>query len=260
MRKSFTITLTILFLVLIWFACDLPTEPGPMPKTIIDTDFVPGLNVFSVLRLDGQPGSSFLYVERVYETEEMAEEAFSPVIKDAEVIVRNEQDQSSFLFIFEEDSIRGAIYKNDDFLPVESNQYSLTITVPELPNLFASTVIPVKPSIDSTSLKISDRSLSFILYTSQNTDSYDIYLFLSNGSLHQRIVNPEQDELKIQFDFPVKKGTPLWIEIYGYDPNLSEYLSSSITLKPQTYYEMVNPVSNGYGCFGSVSKTTIIVF
>ena len=55
--------------------CDLPHQPGPMPKEIIDLDFEAGFNVFGVLRADDDTSSSFVHVQRAVTTEEMYSEA-----------------------------------------------------------------------------------------------------------------------------------------------------------------------------------------
>ena len=243
-------------------ACDLPNEPGPMPTDIIDTEFEPGLNILGVLRLDDTIGTSFLRFERAYQIEETdieQGEHFSPVVSNAEVSVQGTVDTTTYVFSFEEDSVRGDIYVHHDFNPMEGEQYFLTITSEGLSELTASTIVPVRPSIDSTSLEISDRDLSFDLLTTGDTDLYDIYLFLTDGALHQRVVNRNEERISITFNFSSDRGQPVLLEIYGYDTNLSEYLLASIIIKPQTYQETVTTVSGGYGCFGSVSKKTILL-
>lgn len=248
-------------LYLLISACDLPTDPGPMPTDIIDTDFKPGLNILGVLRLDGITGTSFIRVERAYhieETDTMEWDAyFSPVVSNAEVIVQGATNKISYIFSFVDDSIRGDIYTNDNFSPLEGEQYSLTINSPELPELTATTSIPVKPSIDSTTLVVSDHSVSFDLLSTTDTDIYDVFLVFPNDTLHQRIVNNNDERISTHFSFSSVLGQAMWVEIYGFDANLAEYLTFTITIKPQIYQETVTTVTGGYGCFGAVSKTTI---
>lgn len=248
-------------LVLCWTACDLPHEPGPQPTSIVDTDFEAALNIMGVLRMDDRGGSSFIHVERAYQIEETDtvgwEEYFVPIVSDADVSVKPADDTKTYVLTFEEDSIRGGIYTNHDFMPLEEEQYSLTIRAPDLPELTATTLVPVKPSIDSTSLVVSKRSISFDLVTTVETGLYDVYIISQNDTLHQRMVSQYEGKISVQFNLPSDGGQPRWIEIYGYDSNLTEYLTASITIKPQTYQETVTTVTGGFGCFGSLSRAVI---
>ncbi len=91
MKRSNKITFAIFIVVLIGAACDLPTEPGPQPSTIIETDFEPGLNILGVLRLDDSTGTSFIHIEQACRTEEIYDEDFPLIIEDAEAVVRGGQ-------------------------------------------------------------------------------------------------------------------------------------------------------------------------
>ena len=71
MRAGHRILLGSIVIVFMGTACDLWHEPGPMPSTIIETEFEPGLNIFGVLRQDGEPGSSYIYIERAYQYNEL---------------------------------------------------------------------------------------------------------------------------------------------------------------------------------------------
>ncbi len=253
MKRSNKITFAIFIVVLIGAACDLPTEPGPQPSTIIETDFEPGLNILGVLRLDDSTGTSFIHVEQAYRIDEIYDEDFPLVIEDAEVVVKRIIDTTTYPFDFEADTLRPYVYIHPGFVPTAGEQYALSITHPDLPTLTDTTIVPVKPAIDTTTLTISENILSFDLLTTTDTDLYDVYLFLTEDMLHQRLANQLAERRPVRFDLSQSKGQPLWLEIYGYDANLAEYLTAATTVKYQTYLETVTTVTGGYGVFGSVS-------
>ncbi len=259
MKSSNKITFAIFIIVLFGAACDLPTEPGPQPSTIIETDFEPGLNILGVLRLDDSIGTSFIHVEQACRTNEIYDEDFLLIIEDAEAVVRGATDTTTYPFVFEADTLRPYVYIHPGFAPTAREQYALSITHPMLPTLTDTTVVPVKPSIDPTTLTISENALSFDLRTTTDTDLYDVYLFLTEDMLHQRLANQLAGRTTVRFDLSTVKGQPLWLEIYGYDANLAEYLTAVTTIKYQTYLETVTTVTGGYGVFGSVSVARIVL-
>jgi len=236
-------------------ACSLPSQPGPQPTDIIPTEFIPGFNVLGVIRVDGTRGSSFIHVQRAFRVEE-ATETFSPVIKEATVSVLTENPDSSYFFTFRNDSLRGDIYANSDFRPVAGHEYRLTVTGAGLPVLSASTVTPALPVVDTTSLEISPRRVSFTIMTTPDTGLYEVYLICETTEYSQQRIN--HSEQSQEFLFPLPHGEkPAKLEVYAYDSHLAEYLTAAITIKPQTYRETVTTVEGGYGCFGSVSKTVV---
>ena len=253
MKRSNKITFAIFIVVLIGTACDLPYEPGPQPSTIIETDFEPGLNILGVLRLDDSTGTSFIHIEQACRTEEIYDEDFPLIIEDAETVVRGATDTTTYPFVFEADTLRPYTYTHPGFIPTAGEQYALTITHSTLDTLTATTVVPVKPYIDPTTLTISENTLSFDLLTTTDTYLYDIYLISPSDSLHYRFANQGEGLLPVAFNPTVGPGQTMTIHIYGYDANLAEYLTAVTTIKYQTYMETVTTVTGGYGVFGSVS-------
>jgi len=257
MKVSNRIAFTCFIAALYCVACDLPHEPGPQPSTIIETPFEPGLNVLGVLRLDDEPGSSFFYIERAYQYQEMDtlewDESFITVITDAKVQVQGMDDTTTYIFTHELDSLRGQVYTDSGFTPVAGEQYALTIEHLDFPSLTDMTIVPVRPAIHSAPVVI-DQTVYFELVTTTDTYLYDVYLISASDSIRYRFVNYEGDgELPIYFNTATGPTEPIEIHIYAYDANLAEYLTSVITLKPQTYLELMTTVTGGYGVFGSVS-------
>ncbi len=255
MKRSNKLTFAIFIVVLIGAACDLPTEPGPQPTTIIETKFKPGLNILGVLRLDDSTGTSFIHIEQACRTEEIYDEDFPLIIEDAEAVVQKVTAKTAYPFIFKADTLRPYTYTHPGFVPTAGEQYALTITHSTLDTLIATTVVPVKPNILPVSPQISNQAISFNLLTTTDTYLYDIYLISPSDSLHYRFANQGEGLLPVAFNPTVGPGQTMTIHIYGYDANLAEYLTAVTTIKYQTYLETVTTVTGGYGVFGSVNVT-----
>lgn len=255
--------------VLIWGAiivgmltvstCDLPHQPGPMPDTIIDTTFEPGMNIFGVIRLGDSTNSSFVYIERAYAPNEY--DAFAdtiPLVKNAAVVIKRASDSTAFLFLYS-DSSGDHKYLNPNFIPVAGETYNLSISAPGLPSLSASATVPRQPEIDTSSVRISATELSFTLLTSDDTYLYDIYVISQNGQLSQREKNSRSGMKNIKIALNQKFDRPTQVKIFGYDQNLARYFDASSSLIPQSFLETLSTVNGGYGCFGAVAVRTIAI-
>jgi len=257
--KTFALKFTLFLIgaltyLLVFNTCDLPTDPGPMPKSIIETEFEPGLNIFGVLRADSVSGSSFIHVETVMKTEEMYEGTGE--IFDTTVTVQMGDSATGEVFTFTmiEDTTYRGYYFNDSFQPISGHRYSLEVQSEILPTLKAETLVPVRPEVVPNSLRISNTTLEFQISTTADTYQYNCYLFFGDECLEKQVANDGKPLLNIAFglsDMPTK------LVIIGYDQNLAEYLNSLPSFIPQTFHEMVITVENGYGCFGSLAVTTI---
>lgn len=239
-------------LVLLFASCSLPTDPGPQPNTIIDTQFEPGYNILGILRSDGNAGDSFLRVERVFKEQELTNE-FSPVMKNVSVEITRRENSARYTFHQSQDSIRGIIYTNPDFQSQPGDEYSLTITGDSLPEVNGTTKIPERPAIDSASVEVTSGSVRFVLLPDSSIHLYDVYLFCENAPVSRRIRPVSREASAIRFDLTNATGEPIFMQVYGYEKNLARYLTAPVSIKPQTYRETVTTVSGGYGVFGAVS-------
>jgi len=252
------------FLILImtyWYlsaliSCDLPIDPGPMPKALIDTEFEPGLNVFGVLRADSVGGSSFIHVEKALTTKEMYEEAD---IYDTTVTVQVTDSLTGEVFLFEmiEDTTHRGYYYNLGFQPETGHFYTLEVRSETLPKLTAETIIPAKPVIIQNTLSVSENKIQFDLQLTTDTYQYNCYLFFGDDYLEKQFSNINDGTATIGFDISGNDEAVTGLVIVGYDRNMAEYLNSSPSFVPQTFHEIVNTVENGYGCFGSLALTMV---
>lgn len=237
-------------------SCNLPTDPGPPPKTLIETEYQPRLNVFGVLRADGVKGSSFIHVQKTLATEEMYE---GGEISDTTAVVRVTDTQTGNVFQFEmiEDTTHRGYYYNFEFIPECGHRYHIEVCSDILPTLTAETVVPVQPEIVPQSLTVTTAELRFRLRTTKDTDQYYCVLFYGEAYTGKEIVNESGGEIPVAFDLSGMSAAPARLVIFGFDHNLTAYRNSTPLLIPQTYHEMVISVENGFGCFGSLAVTEI---
>jgi len=258
--KKFVAIMFVIFLSLLsWLGCDLPFQPGPMPSTIIKTEFEPGLNILGVVRLEDSTANSFVYIERAYPPDEYDAQADTlPLVKDAVVQIRGSTDTTVFTFQYFGD-ISGQKYINAIFRPVAGETYHLTIEAPGLPSLTATASMPHLPEVDSSSVNISATAVSFSMRTTNDASMYDVYLLCENGQLVKRFSNEQAVVKELQFTLNNSDGRPLFIQIFGYDRNLAKLSNYTSSILPQSFLETVSTVENGYGCFGAVSVLTYVI-
>jgi hypothetical protein len=252
-----------LLLVATFWTCSLPWEPGPQPSTIVETEFDSALNVLGILRLDGEANSSFFYIERTYQYQELDtiswDEAFIPIIRDATVLVKGMSDEKTDTFTYELDSIRGEIYTNENFEPAAGETYTLLVEHPDFPTITDTTMVPEVPELTADSVIVWGDMIYFQQRTAADVYLYEIYLLTAVDSAYTRFTNLDGVTVPIAFRNNAPPQEPVDIHVYGYDANLAEYLTTTITLKPQTYQETVTTVTGGYGVFGSVSVVKVTV-
>jgi len=241
----------LILLVTFWSGCDLPWEPGPMPTELIETEFEKGLNVFGLLRDDGISGSSFIRVEQAIKVDEF-NDTMSVDIRSADVTIMHNASSATYLFQFEEDTARGNLFFNPYFTPAEGETYTLTVKAESFPTVTASTTIPQRPSIKN--LSFLEELYEFDLIMTEDTGMYEVYLFLESGyAVNQRVINDGQSSKSVTLKIPDGYGLPYLLNIYGYDPQLTEYTNAAVTLRWNTYQETVTTVEGGYGTFGAVT-------
>ena len=249
MKKIFILILIALI------SCDLPQDPGPMPTEIIQSDYIPGLNIIGVLRNDGIPGSSFFRVERSWETEEATME-FIVTVENAMVTIAS--DSSVWDFTFTIDSLRGEIYANPDFSPTEQVYYELIANAPGLPELTGEVTVPAVPAVDTSSILIENNIFQVSIAGQAEIEMYDIIVISDFNSITKRYLS-NGDTLIAEMNLSNLIGEPVGLAVYAYETNLAQYQTGTTTIKPQTYHEAVNTVAGGYGCFGAVSVFTFTI-
>lgn len=229
-----------------------------MPTEIIQTEFEPGLNVFGVLRSDGVAGSSFIRVEKAFDpVEEEMDETYSAEVRDAQVTVTEKDTSETYDFLFSEDTVRGNLFFNSRFIALPGESYDLTVKADGFADLTGSTTIPQEPQIENRTL--SEGAFEFELLMTEDTGMYEVYLLLDDGEIvNQRVINDGAARKVVTLKIP-SGGSPSFLNIYGYDPNLTEYISAAVTLRWNSYQKTVTTVEGGYGVFGSVTRAVLVL-
>jgi len=248
-----------LVLSLFWLACDLPFDPGPMPTSLIRTTFEPGLNVFGVLRADGAPGSSIIHVEKALTTEQMYSQDPTIMIDNAEVYLFPGDSIAGIPFVASTDSLETGFYYHDTYQPLPGQTVQLKITAPDLPQLTARTTIPEYPCVDSTTIAYQTGQLRFTLLTDSSAAQYVVCVPISGNRSEIHLINTGNPALPVALNLPLSISPPFAVLIFAYDHNLTVYLNHSIAVIPQTFRETIRTVENGYGCFGSLALTVLMI-
>ncbi|MBN2281593.1 MAG: hypothetical protein JXQ65_13510 [Candidatus Marinimicrobia bacterium] len=252
-QRNFILILMLTFL----FSCELPHQPGPMPKEILDLNFEPGLNILGIVRLNGYQAESFIYIEEVLKTKDYYAEENEFYITGASVKIQNSKDS---LFTFEiYDEIDSMRYTNPTFIPEERETYYLNVEA-ETENgelhVTAKTTMPAIPSLDKNTIILRDDRILLDLITTEDAFRYDIVLFFAEEDIRRTLYSSGPGVQTIEMKYSKAFGKPVLLGIAAYDRNLTDYLNASSSIIPQTYQEDISTVEGGYGCFGAISIQT----
>jgi len=82
---------------------------------------------------------------------------------------------------------------------------------------------------------------------------YDVYLIIGQKTCTDRIQRPEAGDIAVTIAIEQSGETAGLLIIYGYDLQLSEYITYNVIIKTNTYRSDYSTVDNGFGCFGSLN-------
>jgi hypothetical protein len=230
---------------------------GGQPNFIGENKFVPGLNIFGVIRPDNFDTlpRSFIHVEKVIHAVSEVPDTFT--VKNAHVkVYKIENNVAIDSVIFEygnPDSLFTLFeYRPYKFTPKAGAHYKVICVATDLPELTAQTTVPSIPRLEGDTILKSENSVQFSIVHDSSAAMYDIYLEVNENSYTKRVVREESGNTYVEIDGPILTGAQL--TIYAYDINLSEYFAAAnLSFKPNTYRPPFSNVNNGYGCFGSMN-------
>ena len=249
---------TFILCISLFTSCDLPHQPGPMPTEIVETEFVPGLNILGVLRADDQAGTSFINVNRALTTEEIYSDSIENFPPEVNYVkISSSTSGAEYLFIRGEDSSDWGDYRDTSLNVMAGGAFNLEIVAPGFPILTGSTMIPNKPQIVTNSLALDMNNLTFQIQHHTSAFEYKLYLFFP-GAVLEKVVKPTNGNMiEVDWDFSTSNGLPLNLGLTALDENLTRYGNSPISIIPNTYHPDGSTVRGGYGCFGSVAVSII---
>jgi hypothetical protein len=236
---------------------------GPQPRYLETPEYEPKLNIFGVLRPDtlSDLAGSFVHLERTYPFNLYAD---STIIPDAEVKLYKYQDSLitdtiPLFFTDEQSKYPFYEYRDANFYPDAGVTYGVFCHRDGYPDLTSTTRVPTIPVIEDNSLKIDNQKLSFIIQPDSQVGLYDVYLTIGEKVYQKRVRRSESGNIVVDIELSEAPTGTGFLIIYGYDVNLSEYITYNINIKPNTYRYPYTTVDNGYGCFGSLNVCTLSI-
>jgi len=250
--KNLLIIVLILYVFLTGCA-KLFTDPGPQPSFFEEEDFEPILNLFGVLR-PGIPGGaplSFIRLEGSYSVTWQYPE--TTIVKNAIVklfqVSDNTQEEIAEFFYND----KNYEYRPVEFYPQAGYTYGISCRSGGYPELTAETTVPYVPEIGNNSVSTAGSKLKFTIARDALAALYDVYFLIGERKYTTRIFRPEEGDIDVELNYVQGTESEGQLIIYAYDLNLSEYLSTTIVIKPNTYQPYYSTVENGYGSFGSLN-------
>jgi hypothetical protein len=232
-----------------------PTAPGPQPHIIESVGFQKILNVFGILRPDSLETWPLSYIHLDF-TVPPGGNLDSTWVTDAEVLIKKQAEQGFEDSIHFEYTHYGIFdtpeYRNSSFFP-ESGTYQLICRRQGFPALTAETTVPGKPAIRDNLVRQVDHTLSFSLIRDSLAGLVEVTIEGKYCMVQDRILRPEQGNIPVVMKLPSELVGPCMLTVYAFDLNLSAYMTTNLSIKPNIYQVDFSTVKNGIGCFGSMS-------
>jgi hypothetical protein len=256
--KSGAITILLLFSTVFFNTCEnFITGYGPQPRYLENLSFKPMLNILGVLRpdtLEGLP-QSFVHLEKSYPFNEFPD---STIITDAQVTLYQYEgttivDSIRLTYSNYQPFFQTSEYRDSTFFPEGGVIYGISCIREGFPILKGLTCVPLIPVINDNSIQIAAEQLSFTIKRDSQVALYDIFFLVGDRTYQTRIRRPETGDTEVVLDLDQPLAGDGELIIYGYDLNLSEYITYNISIKPNTYHSPYSTVKDGYGCFGSLN-------
>lgn len=256
--KAGFFAILLILSILIYSNCENPiTGYGPQPRYIDDPIFKPMLNILGIVRPDTllELPRSFVHLEESFPFNESPD---STIIADAQVTLYKYEgtaivDSIRFTYSNYQSHFQSKEYRDSTFFPEAGMIYGISCRREGFPALKGSTHVPQVPVIVDNNLQITAEQLRFTIERDSLVALYDIYFLFEEKAYQTRIHRPETGDVQVVLKLDNSPASNGKLLIYGYDLNLSEYITYNISIKPNTYRAPYSTVENGYGCFGSLN-------
>ncbi len=236
----------------------------PLQPRFDENTFVPGLNIFGVIRPDstGVFNNSFVEIQKVIPAIGTTD---SFMVDTTQVLVELISGSGSVDFcqfeLTDFDSTFSQVnYRPScNYAPKAGDVYMIECTYMDLPVLTAYTHVPNKAEIIKDSLIFQDQVLTFVTVVDTSIFMLDAYCY-SNGVAVGFKRLPASVYQNTHFLIETAASSIDSIEVYSYDYNLTNYmLESNTSLNFNKYRESYSVVANGYGVFGSVNRMVLLM-
>lgn len=122
----------------------------------------------------------------------------------------------------------------------------------------AECVVPNIPVVND--LTVFENQITLVIEQDSSASMYWVYVLDGeNYKLEQKLASSANTQFEIQVDWAIDKETAI-VFIVAYDENLREYQTTSNTFfKPNAFRPSFTTVEGGYGTFGAVSSSMILL-
>jgi hypothetical protein len=227
-----------------------------------DTD---ALNIFGILRPDAVNGNnkSFVFVQRIWPALEFSD--FS-ILKETKVTIDVYQVDSSWLSVDfpllpPETGFNDTLFRpGGTFDPQPGQRFRITCSHSGLDTACGELIFPREPVIVIGSVQQNSGTVQFALQADSLIEMYEIYLEIAGQSFFvgREIADDNSDtEIDLELGYDL---TGARLMIYGYENRLATYVgNSNISLNFNKYREEFSTLESGYGVFGALNFTELIL-
>ena len=263
MKHIYFIIFIIVFLIT---SCEQATDYYigiPQQPEFTENGFVPGLNIFGVLRPDSgdHRNNSFVFVQQVYRALDIPD---FYIIKDASVVVYEwtagvKTDSAVFQLYPPDYNFSDTLYRApQNFNPVVGRRYEIVCNHSDLPEALGYAYFPPPPVINDVEVIQTENKVRFSVLPDSLIGLIDVYISAEESSgFLDRFVPNDTAALQVQLQIPSELTNPE-LTIYAYDANLTNYYANSnISLNFNKYRTTISTLNSGFGVFGALNYTRI---
>jgi len=222
------------------------------------SDFDPGLNLFGALKT----GVTFDTINHYFEVQQLlslVDTTRNMLIDSAEIALQRHMLSGEVKSYSLKNYGEGHYFNNG--LEIRAGEkWDCTCSYKSF-IVNSSCTIPNEPVIKQGSLKVDNRNLQFEVIKDSTAFIYDIYVLSDSNYYFDRVVAQQHANtvFSFQLEWEILSGhTKLYV--FAYDKQFETYFStSSIFFKPNAFWLPYSTVTGGYGVFGAISSTFVVL-
>jgi len=228
----------------------------PLQPKNINSEYVPGLNIFGMLKA----GPTYDTLNHYFEVEQIIYvfDTTTIISIDSAIIelARHQDNGSETKYTL---MPYGEGKYTNPFLDAKPGDVWNYQCIYDTFNITSQTLIPNEPQIKEGSLKVTNSNLSFVINTDPTAFMYDVFYIDEMGFYTKRIVPQQGINTEVSFDINFSSNSQInQLFVYAYDKNYEEYITTSnIFFKPNAFRPRFTTVEGGWGCFCSASSLMV---
>lgn len=223
----------------------------PLQPTNINSVYVPGLNVFGVLKAGTILDTLNHYFE-VHYIPHVFDTTSNFSILDADITLQND------FHTYKLNHLDDGLYFNLEIVPIPGQEWNYTCVYDTF-EVTSHTIIPSMPVVSKSSIEINDGSIKFSIDYDAGAFMYDVYFIDEYSFITKRIVPEYGNDIEVQLDIEYNESSAInLLYVIAYDQKYEQYVTTSnIFFKPNAFRPRFTTVDGGYGCFGSLTSLKI---